>query len=209
MKLSVLKTENIVNEIFAVYENYGNRNSSGELASHLEQSAYAASLAEEEGFEDEVILAAFFHDIGYASPNDETVNSFNNINLVDTERSGANYLRELGFSERLATMVESDVRAKRFLASKYPEYYDQLSDEGKKLLEYQGGRMNKEEIAKFELDPDAEVFVRLRYWNDKARKIKKYTRNMAHYKLLAVSHLNKIIDQYLPGFLMPKTIAQR
>ncbi|HTE02257.1 MAG TPA: hypothetical protein VK668_23370 [Mucilaginibacter sp.] len=202
MKLSVLKPESIVNEIFARYEKYGNKHSADQSASQLEQVSYAAALAEEEGFEDEVVLAAFFHDIGNLSANSSNHN--------EGEKSSANYLRELGFSERLATLVESDVRARRFLASKYPEYYDQLSETEKASLESQGGPMSKQEIANFELDPDAELFVRLRYWNDKARKgVKKYTRNMAHYKLLAMSHLYKVIDQYLPGFLMPKTIVQR
>jgi predicted HD phosphohydrolase len=121
---------------------------------------------------------------------------------------GADYLRQYGFSERLATLGESDVMAKRYIAYKYPDYYDQLSDSDKATLEMQGGRMNYKEAVNFEQDPDAELFVRLHYLNDKAKKIKKPILNLPHIKLLAMSHLYKIIDQYLPAFLMPKPLMR-
>jgi len=202
MNLSVLKPEAIVNEVFAMYEKYGKRSSAGESDSQLDQVTQAAALAEEEGFEDEVILAAFFHDIGCLY----TSNTPGNLNQ---ERLGAEYLREHGFSERLAALVGSDVMTKRYLAFKSPEYYDHLSADEKRELDVQGGPLTKEQAANFELDPDAELFVRLRYLNDKAKEVKRpYRRDLSHLKLLATTHLYKIIDQYLPPFLMPKTIAK-
>ena len=139
MNISILKPESIVNEVFALYEKYGKRKPTDQELSQLEQVSQAAALAEEEGYEDEVILAAFFHNAG--------------------EILGADYLREHGFSERLAALVESDLRATRYLAFKYPEYYDRLSESEKSDLESHGGKMTKEEADKFELDPDAEMFV--------------------------------------------------
>jgi len=188
MNISILKPESIVNEVFALYEKYGKRKPTDEELSQLEQVSQAAALAEEEGYEDEVILAAFFHNAG--------------------EILGADYLREHGFSERLATLVESDLRATRYLAYKYAEYYDRLSESEKANLEVRGGKMTKEEADKFELDPDAELFVRLRYLNDQAKETRKYKLNMPHIKLLAMSHLYKIMDKYLPAFLMSKSAIQ-
>ena len=185
MNISILKPESIVNEVFALYEKYGKRKPTDEELSQLEQVSQAAALAEEEGYEDEVILAAFFHNAG--------------------EILGADYLREHGFSERLATLVESDLRATRYLAYKYAEYYDRLSESEKANLEVRGGKMTKEEADKFELDPDAELFVRLRYLNDQAKETRKYKLNIPHIKLLAMSHLYKIMDKYLPAFLMSKS----
>jgi len=204
MSVSTFKTETIVNELFALYEKYGKRSSAGQPISQLEQMAQAAALAEEEGFEDEVILAAFFHNIGYVCANSEDGNNANESGNIDREKLGADYLRQHGFSERLATMVESDMMANRYLAYKYPEYYEQLSEADKAKLELRGGRMSILEAEKFELDPDAELFVRLRYWNDKAKNAIRSKLNLPHIKLLAMSHLYKIIDQYLPAFLMPK-----
>jgi len=185
MNISILKPESIVNEVFALYEKYGKRKVTEHDLTQLEQVSQAAALAEEEGYEDEVILAAFFHNAG--------------------EILGADYLREHGFSERLAALVESDLRATRYLAYKYPDYYDRLSESEKADLESRGGIMSKEEADKFELDPDAELFVHLRYLNDKAKETRKYKLNIPHIKLLAMSHLYKIMDKYLPAFLMSKS----
>lgn len=201
MKLSTLKTESIVNELFALYEKYGKKNSNGHSISQLEQVAQAAALAEEEGYEDEVILAAFFHNIGSMCTNMDGEN-------IDEDKLGAEYLREHGFSERLVTLVASDMIAKRYLSYKYPEYYGQLSDADKVKLEQHGGPMSKEQAANFEIDPDAELFVRLSNWNDKAKAVKKYKLDIPHIKLLAMSHLYKIIDQYLPVSLVSKPKMQ-
>ena len=68
--------------------------------------------------------------------------------------------------------------------------------------------MSEIEAKKFELDPDAELFLRLRYLNDKAREFRKPILNIPHIKLLAMSHLYKIMDRYLPAFMMSKTAIQ-
>jgi 2-amino-1-hydroxyethylphosphonate dioxygenase (glycine-forming) len=188
MSISILKPESIVNEVFALYEKYSKRQATELEISQLEQVSQAAALAEEEGYEDEVILAAFFHNAGSIL--------------------GADYLREHGFSERLATLVDSDLRATRYLAYKYSDYYDRLSETEKSYLESHGGKMTREEAEKFELDPDAELFVRLRYINDKAKETRKYKLNIPHIKLLAMSHLYKIMDRYLPAVLISKSSIQ-
>jgi len=189
--MSTFKPETVVNEVFALYEKHGNEDYIGEPVSQLEHMSQAAALAEEEGFEDEVILAAFFHDIGHLCASGNEAASMDGFGNVDHETLGADYLREKGFSERLATLVESHVTAKRYLTYKYPEYYNQLSDASKATLEFQGGRMDADEAADFEQNPDAELFVRLRYWDDKAKEVNKPIQNISHLKLLAVSHLYK------------------
>ena len=57
--------EAIVKEVFSLYEKHGDEDYIGEPVSQLEHMSQAALLAEEEGYDDEVILAAFFHDIGH------------------------------------------------------------------------------------------------------------------------------------------------
>src|SRR5271154_271545 len=128
MKPAALRPEEIVDEIFALYEEHGGEDYIGEPVSQLEHMSQAAALAEEEGFEDEVVLAAFFHDIGHLCASSETAKSMDGFGNVDHEKLGADYLRERGFSERLAALVESHVVAKRYLTYKYPEYYNQLSE---------------------------------------------------------------------------------
>jgi phosphonate degradation associated HDIG domain protein len=181
--------EEIVNEVFALYEKHGDEDYIGEPVSQLEHMSQAAVLAEEQGFDDEVILAAFFHDIGHLCAEDARAESMDGFGNVDHEKLGADYLRARGFSERLAALVESHVIAKRYLTYKYPEYYNKLSDASKATLEFQGGRMTPEEASVFEQNPDAELFIRLRYWDDEAKELDKPIQDLNHLKLLAVNHL--------------------
>ena len=189
MKPAALKPEDIVDEVFALYEKHGDEDYIGEPVSQLEHMSQAATLAEEEGFDDEVILAAFFHDIGHLCADDMATESMDGFGNVDHEKLGADYLRKHGFSEWLATLVESHVIAKRYLTYKYPEYYNKLSEASKATLEFQGGRMNEQEALTFESHPDAELFIRLRYWDDKAKEINKPIENISHLRLLAINHL--------------------
>jgi len=185
-------SETIVDEVFALYEKHGNEDYIGEPVSQLEHMSQAATLAEEEGFEDEVVLAAFFHDLGHLVETNGETGSMDGFGNVDHEKLGADYLRERGFSDRLANLVESHVIAKRYLTYKYPDYYNQLSDASKATLEFQGGRMNEEEATVFESNPDAELFIRLRYWDDKAKETGIPVANISHLKALAISHLRSI-----------------
>ncbi|MFN7492149.1 MAG: phosphohydrolase, partial [Cyclobacteriaceae bacterium] len=57
--------QDTIHEIFALYEKYGHEDYIGEAISQIEHMSQAAQLAIEGGFDDEVILAAFFHDIGH------------------------------------------------------------------------------------------------------------------------------------------------
>ena len=191
MSVAIYRPEVIVDEVFALYEKHGNEDYIGEPVSQLEHMYQAAALAEEEGFEDEVVLAAFFHDIGHLCESSGEAGSMDGFGNIDHEKLGADYLRNKGFSEKIATLVQSHVIAKRYLTYKYPEYYNQLSEASKATLEFQGGRMTEKEAIDFELHPDAELFIRLRYWDDKAKDINKPIQDISHLKLLAISHLYK------------------
>lgn len=188
---SIRTPQAIVDEVFSLYEKYGDADYIGEPVSQLEHMSQAASLAEQEGFDDEVVLAAFFHDIGHLCADEGETESMGGMGNVDHEILGANYLRNHGFSERLAFLVESHVIAKRYLTYKYPDYYNRLSDASKVTLEFQGGRMGEEEARRFELLPDAELFIRLRFWDDKAKEINVPVQNISRLKLIALNHLIK------------------
>jgi 2-amino-1-hydroxyethylphosphonate dioxygenase (glycine-forming) len=89
--------------------------------------------------------------------------------MMDHEKVGADYLRQLGFSERMCKLIASHVNAKRYLTWKYPEYYEQLSGASKKTLEYQGGRMEETEAGKFEADPLFDLYIKMRRWDEAAK----------------------------------------
>ncbi len=147
---------------------YGSADYIGEPVSQIEHMSQSAELAIRTNADDEVVLAAFFHDIGHIRVQNkpELMGSYG---TKSHEEIGANYLRELGFSERIAQLVENHVKAKRYLTWRYPEYYNQLSEASKKTLLFQGGIMTEQEGLEFEKDPLFEASVLLRKWDETAK----------------------------------------
>jgi len=190
MKFSANDPASVVNEVFALYEKYGDDDYIGEPVSQLEHMSQAAAFAEEEGYDDEVILAAFFHDIGHLCADADEAGSMDGMGNIDHEKLGADYLVEHGFSKRIASLVQGHVIAKRYLTYKYPEYYEKLSPASRATLEFQGGVMSSLEASEFETDPDIELIVRMRYWDDAAKQANIPVNNMDHLKQIALSHLN-------------------
>ncbi|MDR8365854.1 phosphonate degradation HD-domain oxygenase [Pseudomonas sp. JL3] len=159
--------EQVIAEVFGLYERFGDNDYIGEPVSQIEHMSQAAELAMAEGFDDEVVLAAFFHDIGHLCA--EGGESMGGFGVVSHERLGADYLRRAGFSERMARLVEYHVQAKRYLTLKEPGYYERLSEASRRTLEYQGGVMSAEEAEAFECDPLCEVSLRMRQWDERAK----------------------------------------
>jgi len=190
MKPASNNTQTIVNEVFALYERFGHEDYIGEPVSQLEHMSQAAALAKEEGYDDEVVLAAFFHDIGHLCA--DAAGSMDGMGNIDHEKLGADYLLERGFSERLAALVQGHVIAKRYLTYKYPEYYNKLSPASKVTLDFQGGIMTANEAAAFERNDNAELVIRLRYWDDMAKEINTPIDNLDYLKSIALKHLEEI-----------------
>lgn len=189
MALLPIDPEAIVNEIFALYEQYGSADYIGEPVSQLEHMSQAAALAENEGYGEEVILAAFFHDLGHLCAADAETQKMDGFGNVNHETIGADYLRKRGFSQTLARLVESHVTAKRYLTYKHPEYYHQLSPASRATLGFQGGVMSALEAAEFETDPNADIIIKLRYWDDEAKVTNVPVDHVDRLKLMALRHL--------------------
>ncbi|MNS87900.1 HD domain protein [compost metagenome] len=158
----------IIDSTFALYERHGSDDYIGEAITQLEHMSQAAQLAMAEGFDDEVVLAAFFHDIGHLCGGDASMGGYG---VVSHERIGAEYLRRCGFGERMARLVQYHVEAKRYLTLRQPGYYQRLSEASRRTLEYQGGVMSEDEADVFERDPLFEVSLRMREWDEMAKEI--------------------------------------
>ena len=183
-----------VQEIMGLYQKFGNEDYIGEPVSQIEHMCQCADLARESGADDEVILAAFFHDIGhlfaFEFPETELANMDGN-GIADHEKLGGDYLRSRGFSEKIARLVQSHVQAKRYLTFKFPEYLDQLSEASIKTLEFQGGVMSAEEAASFESDPLCEKYVQLRRWDEQAKIVGKPLSALDQYEKMILAHLER------------------
>ncbi len=158
----------IIDSTFALYERHGSDDYIGEAITQLEHMSQAAQLAMAEGFDDEVVLAAFFHDIGHLCGGDASMGGYG---VVSHERIGAEYLRRCGFGERMARLVQYHVEAKRYLTLRQPGYYQRLSEASRRTLEYQGGVMREDEADVFERDPLFEVSLRMREWDERAKVV--------------------------------------
>lgn len=161
--------QQVVEEVFGLYRQYGTDDYIGEPVSQIEHMSQAAQLALDEGYDDEVVLAAFFHDIGHFCVND--AKNMDGYGVVSHERVGADYLRRAGFSERLAKLVEYHVQAKRYLTLRQPGYFDLLSEASIRTLGYQGGVMTADEARAFEQDPLCAVSLRMRHWDEQAKEM--------------------------------------
>lgn len=183
------KAQQNVDEIFSLYEQYGSDDYIGEPVSQLEHMCQAAQLAQSEGFDDEVVLAAFFHDIGHLCEHIMSVGQMDGYGVVDHEILAGNYLRQKGFSGKIVRLVESHVQAKRYLTYKYPDYYNKLSEASKITLEKQGGMMNNTEAELFEQDHLHLLFIKLRQWDDKAKLQNQPLPLLDKFKEMAFYHL--------------------
>ncbi len=185
------KATEIAEEIFALYEKHGAEDYIGEPVSQLEHMVQAAELAEAEGYDHEVVLAAFFHDIGHLAEHVMPVEKMEGAGVVDHEKLGANYLKEKGFSEKICSLVQSHVQAKRYLTYKFPEYYQNLSPASRVTLTHQGGAMNATEAAIFEEDDFHPLYLKLRAWDDQAKDQNKKSGRTEKYRLMAIAHLSE------------------
>jgi len=107
----------------------------------------------------------------------------------DHESVAAYWLRERGFSEKTAVLVENHVNAKRYLTYTDKDYYDALSEASKQTLIFQGGRMTEKEAKEFEQNPYFELIIKMRRWDEAAK--------VEAMKLPTLDHFMDIIDIHL------------
>ena len=177
------------NELMELYSNFGGADYIGEPVSQIEHMCQAAQFAIDEGYDDEVILAAFLHDVGHFFTVDDSHASMNGFGTVDHEKIGAYHLDQMGFSSRLCRLIVSHVQAKRYLTFKDPNYYNKLSEASKQTLLFQGGRMIAQEAADFEKDELFETFIRMRLWDEAAKVENTPLPSLDYFKDLMIAHL--------------------
>jgi len=178
-----------VNDVFALFEQHGRADYIGEAISQLEHACQAAQMAEAEGFDEEVILAALFHDIGHLCVLSGDHSQMDGYGVMEHEKLGGDYLRSRGFSSKITQLVESHVAAKRYLCFADPDYFPKLSEASKRTLGFQGGPMIEEEAKAFEADPLFQTIIRMRQWDERAKEVNVPLPDMERYKKMASAHL--------------------
>lgn len=190
----MLSSQAVTNEIFSLYEKFGADEYAGEQVSQLEHMYQAAELATREGYDDEVILAAFLHDVGHLLPVEKEARMMGDgieYGMVEHEKVGAEWLRGMGVGDRMCRLIASHVNAKRYLTLRDPEYYDQLSMASKQTLEHQGGRMSEAEARSFEGDPLFALYIRMRRWDEAAKVMGMPVNGLGNLKHMLLNYLER------------------
>ena len=136
-----------VAQLFDFITAQGNGDYIGEAVSQLEHSLQAAYHAVKAGADKETVLGALLHDIGRFIPEAETKEMMiapdgTFVGHASHEVVGEQYLRQLGFSDKICQLVGAHVMAKRYLTAVDKEYYDALSQSSKTTLKYQASKLS-------------------------------------------------------------------
>jgi 2-aminoethylphosphonate-pyruvate transaminase len=175
----------IVDEIKSLFETYGGSLYGGEAVTQLEHALQTAMLAESEGADAALIVAALLHDVGHLLhdlPDDAPDAGVDDVH----EELAYHWLRG-HFGPAVTEPVRLHVDAKRYLCAVEPAYWASLSPVSQQSLELQGGTFTAEETRDFEKRPFFEQGVRLRRWDDQAKVVGLVTPSLNHF--LSYIHL--------------------
>ena len=158
----------------------------GEKVTMTEHMIQSAMLAEKNKSSSSLICASLLHDYGHFILD-------NPDKLVNQKEDGKHedvayrYLKKF-FKKNVVEPIKIHVKAKRYLA-RNQKYYRILSQASKVSLHLQGGVMNDEESEKFKKEKFFDDAIKLRKFDEAAKKIGIKMKNINNYKSLLNSNL--------------------
>jgi len=173
-----MSVNQIISEILGAYETGGDLDY-GENFSMREHMLQTACLAERDGRDERVIVAALLHDYGHLVCNQPN-NIFSEGSDNFHETLGARAL-ENWFDEEIVGAVRLHVDAKRYLCATNPKYIAKLSDASIMTLEVQGGPMNREEMVRFREHAGYKMALTIRVYDDLGKEPKMSRPELEHY----------------------------
>lgn len=132
----------------------------GEDVSVAEHGLQCAALAEREGVDDALVIAALLHDVGHLIEDPDDA-----FGVHRHDVGGAAFLAQ-HFPESVVAPVRMHVAAKRYRVAVDPDYAARLSAASTHTLAHQGGPMSPQEVQVFAADPHLSAALRLREWDD-------------------------------------------
>ena len=153
------------------------------MTEHMIQSAM---LAEKNKSSSSLVCASLLHDYGHFILDDPD-------KLVNQKEDGKHedvayqYLKKF-FKKNVVEPIRIHVKAKRYLA-RNQKYYQILSQASKVSLHLQGGVMNENEAKEFEKEKFFKDTIKLRKFDEAAKKTDIKIKNINDYKSLLNSNL--------------------
>ncbi len=172
-----------------IIENYKTNKSLyiGEEVTITEHMIQTAMLAEKNKSQSSLICASLLHDYGHFILDDPD-------KLVNQKKDGKH--EEIGyqflkkyFVSDVVEPIKHHVKAKRYL-SRNQKYYQILSEASKTSLDLQGGIMNDLEAKKFEKENFFDQSIKLRKFDESAKKAGLKIKSIVEYKDLLISKLS-------------------
>ncbi|HTN49761.1 MAG TPA: HD domain-containing protein [Burkholderiaceae bacterium] len=178
-----------IDEVAALFAAKGHRMYSGEPVTQLQHALQCAQLAERDGASDELVVAAFLHDVGHLINDQGETPTLRGVDDRH-EYVALPFLRD-AFGDAVLQPIRLHVDAKRYLCARGDgrisgvEYWAQLSADSKRSLELQGGIFSDAEAGAFIAQPRAADAVRVRLWDDLAKSSDAVTPGAEHYFAIA------------------------
>ena len=159
-----LTQHNIVAFLQNIFERRGDEEYLGEPVTMAQHMLQGATLAEQKGLDERIVVATLLHDVGHFT------SEFGMFTIEDThdrfhEVAGAQVLEPF-FPSIVTDCVRHHVAAKRYLCATNSEYFENLSSASVHSLSLQGGPMNNEEVSNFEQLPNLTDIVAVRFLDD-------------------------------------------
>jgi predicted HD phosphohydrolase len=176
---------NIIDQIISSYSN----NKSlyiGEEVTITEHMIQTAMLAEKTNCSSDLICSSLLHDYGHfilENP-DDLINKKKDGKHEDI---GYEFLKKY-FVKDVVKPIKYHVKAKRYLV-RNKKYYQILSEASKVSLKLQGGIMNDKEAKEFESNEFFESSIKLRKFDEEAKKAGLKIKSINEYKNLLLSKL--------------------
>ncbi|KAF2102469.1 Phosphonoacetate hydrolase [Rhizodiscina lignyota] len=195
------RARDTISSLFSFIDAQGQGDYIGEAVSQLEHSLQTAYLAQQAGADDETVLGALLHDVGRFIPAASEMPAMiapdgTYVGTASHEILGENYLRQLGFSEKVCQLVGSHVMAKRYLTAVDKGYHDGLSQSSKTTLKYQGGTFTPEQVKEAQKDPWLQEKLAVRRWDDQAKEAGAKTPDLKSYEPIATKCLMNSRSQF-------------
>ena len=187
---TTLTKDNIVAFLADIFERRGGEEYLGEPVTMAEHMLQGATIAEQNGQDEVIIVAALLHDIGHFT------SEFGTFQIDDTqdrlhEEAGAEVLADF-FPSLVTDCVRYHVAAKRYLCATKPDYFNRLSDASVHSLNLQGGPFSPQEAAEFEKNPNLKEIIQVRYLDEAGKRADMETPAFTHFALM----VQRIVDAH-------------
>ncbi len=188
-----LNPGNIVEFLGSIFERRGGEEYLGEPVTMGEHMLQGATIAEQNGQREEIIVGALLHDIGHFT------SEFGTFSIDDSkdrfhEEAGAQVLERF-FPGVITDCVRHHVAAKRYLCATRPEYFNRLSAASVHSLNLQGGPMSGAEVAAFEKNPNLKDIIAVRYLDEAGKRAGMKTPDFWHFAPM----VQRMVDRHVEG----------